>query len=311
MRNIQLGSSGVMVPTIAVGCMRIVGLDAKRAEHFLKTALENGANFFDHADCYSGGRCEELFADALHMNADMREKVFIQTKCGNVDNPYGHWMYNFSKNHILEAVEGSLRRLKTDYIDVLLLHRPDPLMEPEEIAEAFEKLYTEGKVRHFGVSNQNVMQMQLLQKYIRQPLIVNQVQMGVGHTSILDHGMFMNMEMPFGTDRGGGLYEYSRLQEFTLQAWSPFRVGCYCEELVIDNPKYQRLNDALEEVGDRYGVSKTTMALAWLLRLPAHIQPVTGTMNEGRLLECLKAAEIEISRAEWYSIYAAGGHQLP
>ena len=220
MKKIRLGSSELTVPAVAVGCMRIVGLDKRRAEHFLRTALENGANFFDHADCYGGGRCEELFADALHMNADMREKVFIQTKCGNVDNPYGHWMYDFSKKHILEAVEGSLRRLKTDYIDVLLLHRPDPLMEPEEIAEAFEKLYTEGKVRHFGVSNQTVTQMQLLQKYIRQPLIADQVQMGVGHTAVLDYGMFMNMEMPFGANRDGGLYEYSRLQNITLQALS-------------------------------------------------------------------------------------------
>jgi len=310
MKLIPLGSTGLQVPAVAVGCMRIIGLDKPKAQHFLKTALEHGANFFDHADCYGGGQCEALFADALEMNDDLREKIFIQTKCGNVDNPMGHWMYNFDKEHILEAVEGSLRRLKTDYIDVLLLHRPDPFMQPEEIAEAFDKLHSEGKVRYFGVSNQNVAQMKLLQKYLKQPLMVDQVQMGVAHTGIIDHGLYVNMELPYGTDRDGGLYEHCRMESITLQAWSPFRYGPYCEELVIDNPRFQKLNDAMELVATNHGVTKNTVALAWLTALPAHIQPVTGTMNEGRLVECLKAGDIQLSREEWYYIYGAAGHHL-
>ena len=245
------------------------------------------------------------------MNDDLREKIFIQTKCGNVDNPLGHWMYNFDKQHILEAVEGSLKRLKTDYIDVLLLHRPDPFMQPEEIAEALETLHSQGKVRYFGVSNQNVAQMKLLQKYLPQPLVVNQMQMGVGHTAIIDHGLFVNMDLPYGTDRDGGILEHCRMEQITLQAWSPFRHGPYCEELVIDNPKFQQLNDALAQVAAAYGVTKNTIALAWLTALPAHIQPVTGTMNEGRLLECLRAGDLQLTRAEWYYIYGAAGHHLP
>src|SRR5665647_2451691 len=149
MRTMQLGTSGLQVPVIAVGCMRINGLTQPEAERFVQTSMESGANFFDHADVYGGGECESIFAEAIHMNSTVRERIILQSKCG-----IRQGQFDFSKDHILEAVDASLARLKTDYLDVMLLHRPDALVEPEEVAEAFDILHASGKVRNFGISNQ-------------------------------------------------------------------------------------------------------------------------------------------------------------
>lgn len=306
MKMIKLGRSGMDVPNIAVGCMRLASKDKKSAEKFIKTAMENEANFFDHADIYGGGECESLFADAVGMNADLREKMIIQTKCGIVPGK----MFDFSKEHILDSVDKSLERLKTDYIDILLLHRPDTLMEPEEVAEAFDILKSSGKVRHFGVSNQNPFQTQLLNKYLKEPISVNQMQLSAAFTPMIDFGLNVNTKSGAGVNRDGGIIDFCRLNDITIQAWSPFQYGFF-EGCFIDSPKYPELNKKLEEIGAKYGLGKTGMAIAWILRHPAVIQPITGTMNINRLKECIAASEIYITRQEWYEIYLAAGNVLP
>ena len=303
MYTINLGKSGLTVPTVAVGCMRISNMDEKQVAAFIDTALEGGANFFDHADIYGGGKSEEVFGKAI--TPTMREKLFIQTKCG-----IRKGQYDFSYEHIVQSVDGSLRRLGTEYVDVLLLHRPDALMEPEEVARAFSYLKETGKVRHFGVSNHNPYQMQLLQNALDMPLCVNQLQFGVMHTPMIGAGINVNTYNESAVVRDGGVLDYCRLNKITVQPWSPMQYGFF-EGCFIDNDKFPELNGVLERIGHQYGVSKTTMAMAWILRHPAKMQPVTGTTNLGRLVDCLKAADLHITREEWYEIYRAAGNTLP
>lgn len=305
MKTMKLGQSNLQVPVIAVGCMRINGLSKQDAEHFVQTALDAGAVFFDHADIYGGGTCEEVFAEAINMNATVREKIILQSKCG-----IRKGMFDFSKEHILEAVDGSLKRLKTEYLDVLLLHRPDALVEPEEVAEAFDKLYSSGKVRHFGVSNQNPMQIQLLQKYLKQPIIANQLQLSITNATMISAGIHVNMLDEAAVNRDGSILDFCRLNDITIQPWSPFQYGFF-EGVFLDNEKFPKLNETINEIASKYEVSNTTIALAWLLRHPAHMQPVTGTMNAARLKECIQAADMYLTREEWYEIYRAAGNILP
>jgi predicted oxidoreductase len=305
MRYIKLGKSDLKVPTIAVGCMRINELSTTDAERLVQTALEGGVNFFDHADIYGGGTCEEIFAEAIHMNNTVREKIILQSKCG-----IRKGMFDFSKEHILEAVDGSLKRLKTDYLDVLLLHRPDALVEPEEVAEAFDQLYSSGKVRNFGVSNQNPMQIQLLEKSLNQPIIANQLQLSITNATMISAGLHVNMSDDTAISRDGSVLDFCRLHDITVQPWSPFQYGFF-EGVFLNNDKFTKLNAAIDKIAANYEVSNTTIALAWILRHPAHMQPVTGTMNADRLKDCMKAADIYLTREEWYEIYCAAGNVLP
>jgi len=301
----QLGTSNLDVPVVAVGCMRLTELDGGQAERFVNAALALGANFFDHADIYGGGKCEEIFAKAIHMSPAVRDKLILQSKCG-----IRNGSFDFSRAYIMESVEGILRRLCTDYLDVLLLHRPDALVEPEEVAEAFDALHASGKVRHFGVSNQNPMQMELLRRYVKQPLIANQLQLSIAHANMISNGLHVNMSTPEATGRDGGILDYCRLHDITVQPWSPFQYGFF-EGVFLGNDKFEALNKKIGEVAARYGVSDTTIAVAWLLRHPARMQPVIGTMNEQRLADCCKAAEITLTREEWYAIFLAAGNILP
>lgn len=303
MHVIDLGKSGLKVPAVAVGCMRISNMNEREVSAFIDTALSNGANFFDHADIYGGGKSEEVFGKALsHLT---RENIFIQTKCG-----IRKGQYDFSYDHIVSSVEGSLKRLGTEYIDVLLLHRPDALMEPEEVARAFSYLKETGKVRNFGVSNHNPYQIRLLQKAVDMPLCVNQLQFGVMHTPMVNSGINVNMYNEAGINRDGSVLDFCRLENITIQPWSPMQYGFF-EGSFIDNDKFPELNEVLEKTGNKYGVSKTTIAIAWILRHPAKMQPITGTTNLTRLVDCLKGSEIQITRDEWYEIYRAAGNKLP
>lgn len=232
MRTIKLGTSSLEVPVVAVGCMRINSLDKPAAERFVQTALEEGANFFDHADIYGGGACEEIFAEAIHMTSDVREKIILQSKCG-----IRQGSFDFSKEHILASVDGSLKRLKTDYLDVLLLHRPDALVEPEEVAEAFELLESSGKVRHFGVSNQNPMQIQLLKKHVKQPLVANQLQLSITNATMISSGINVNMENDAAVNRDGSVLDFCRLHDITIQPWSPFQYGFF-EGVFLGSDKF-------------------------------------------------------------------------
>ena len=306
MKTIKLGRTGMDVPVLAHGCMRLADAERKQAAEYFRTALDLGLNFFDHADIYAGGRSEEVFADLVRESGVSRDKLIIQSKCGIVPGK----MYDFSKAHILNSVDGILKRLNTDYLDVLLLHRPDALMEPEEVAEAFDALEAAGKVRHFGVSNEDPNTLALLQKYVRQPIAADQLQLSVTNASMIEQPMNMNIGDDRNLDRDNGVLNYCRLHDITIQTWSPFQYG-FMEGVFLGSEKFAALNKVLEEVGARYGVSSTTISLAWILRHPAKMQAVVGSINPKRIIECAKAAEIELSRADWYEIYRGAGHRLP
>ena len=305
MRSIKLGRSDLDVPVVAVGCMRINSLEKAEARRFVQTALDLGATFFDHADIYGGGACEEIFAEAIGMSPSVRERILLQSKCGIRPG-----QFDFSREHILASVDGILKRLKTDYLDVLLLHRPDALVEPGEVAAAFDELERSGRVRHFGVSNQHPNQMALLQKHVRQPIVANQLQLSITNASMITSGQNVNMENDAAVNRDGYVLDYCRLHDITVQPWSPFQFGFF-EGVFLDNPKFPELNVKIDEVAEAHGVSNTTVAIAWLLRHPAHMQPVTGTTNVERLTDCCRAAEVTLSREEWYAIYRAAGYVLP
>jgi predicted oxidoreductase len=306
MKTMNLGISSLQVPVIATGCWRMSKLNKQEAELFVQTSIEAGANFFDHADVYGDGVSEEKFADAVHMNSTNREKIILQSKCGIRMGI----AYDFSKEHILSAVDGSLKRLKTDYLDMLLLHRPDALVEPEEVAEAFDVLHGTGKVRNFGVSNQNPMQIQLLKKFVKQPILVNQLQLSITNATMISQGLHVNMLDDPAVSRDGSVLDFCRLNDITIQTWSPFQYGFFAG-VYLGNPKFSVLNAKIDEIAAQYGVSNTTTVIAWLLRHPANMQPVIGTMNVERLLDCTKAADIRLTREDWYKIYFAGGNDMP
>ena len=305
MKNLILPSTDLETSEIIHGCMRIANMEIKDAEFLLRTAMENGINFFDHANIYGAGRSEETFAKALDMKPEIREKLFIQTKCG-IRKGY----FDFSKEHILRSVDASLERLRTDYVDVLLLHRPDTLMEPEEVAEAFSELENKGKVRHFGISNQNPGQIALLQKFLDQKLIIDQLQFSLTNTGMIDRGLNVNMENPPSFDHDGGLLEYCRLHDIRIQPWSPFQFG-YFEGVYLDHPKFKDLNTVLNSIAQEKNISKEALVIAWMLRHPAKMQPVIGTTNPERLTNICKASDVAISKKEWYEIYRAAGNELP
>ncbi|ALB47919.1 aldo/keto reductase [Clostridium beijerinckii] len=306
MKNINIGNSGIKASEIGLGCMRMASVEKSEAEKIIKTSLEEGINFFDHADIYGGGKSEEVFADAIKMDSSIREKMIIQTKCSIVPGI----MYDFSKEHILNSVDASLKRLKTDYVDTLLLHRPDTLMEPEEVAEAFSKLHESGKVKYFGVSNHTAMQIELLNKYLNNKIIINQLQFSIMHTVMIDAGLNMNIKNDASIDRDGGVLEYCRLKDITIQAWSPYQYGFF-EGVFLDNDKFPELNKKINSIAEKYAVTNTAIATAWILRHPAKIQTIVGSMNAERIKEICKASNITLTRQEWYEIYLAAGNKLP
>jgi predicted oxidoreductase len=290
---------------ISLGCMRISDMTNQEVSTLIHTALDEGINFFDHADVYGGGKSEEKFSEALDMNASLREKMILQTKCG-----IRKGSFDFSKDHILEAVDGSLKRLRTEYIDVLLLHRPDALVEPEEVAEAFTILETKGKVKYFGVSNQNPMQIELLCKFVKQKVHFNQLQLSITNTGMIDAGITVNMQIDRSINRDGGILDYCRLKEIIIQPWSPFQYGFF-EGVFLDNPKFPELNAKINALAADKNVTNSAIAIAWLLRHPAHMQPIIGTTNPQRVMDSCQASGVALTREEWYQIYLAAGNILP
>jgi predicted oxidoreductase len=304
MKKINIGNMN-NVSAISLGCMRMAGISEKQVDSIVNTALDNGINYFDHADIYGGGESEKLFGDYLKRNKSARDKMFIQTKCGIKKGEF-----DFSKQHIINAVDGSLKRLGIDTLDALVLHRPDTLMEPEEVAEAFDILENSGKVKHFGVSNHNMMQIELLKLKVRQPLVVNQLQFSVTEAGMITSGMNVNMKNAESVMHDGFLLEYSRIKNITIQAWSPFQFGFFKGNFV-DNPDFSELNKTLGEIAEKYSVSKTGVAAAWILRHPANMQVIVGTMNPEHLKDVCDASDVVLTRQEWYDIYRAAGHKLP
>lgn len=305
MKTITLNNTNLSIPEIGMGCMRIVELEnADAVKSWVDTALEHGINFFDHADIYGKGRCEELFGQVL--TPSLREKIILQSKCSIRPGI----AFDFSKEHILNSVDGILKRLNTEYLDILLLHRPDTLMEPEEVADAFRILKENGKVRHFGVSNQTPMQMELLSKYCDEPLLINQLQLSIAHCPMINSGINANMYNDSGINRDGGVLEYCRLKDITIQAWSPFQYGMF-EGIFLGNEKFAELNKVIDDLAEKYNVTNSAIAVAWILRHPAGIQTIVGTTNKDRIAQISKASEIRLTREEWYALYMAAGNKLP
>jgi predicted oxidoreductase len=312
--QMKLGSSSLDVSSVALGCMRLSN-DTEEAIATVQVALDHGINFFDHADIYGRGEREEVFSALWKRSPGIREKIFVQSKCG-IKPGDGSGMptrYDFSYEHILRAVEGSLQRLKTDYLDVLLLHRPDPLVEPEEVAQAFNELHQSGKVRWFGVSNQTSAQMQLLQAYVEQPLVANQVELSVVHNQLFNDGVQFNRDEAGVTSRSEGTVEFCRLHNITLQAWGPLAAGRVTGRLPDNpDPRFAATAKVVAEMADEKGVSKEAILVAWLLRHPARIQVIIGSTNAARIKATAHADEVKLTRDEWYQLFTAGrGDQVP
>lgn len=304
MRKITVHKSDLQIPSIGLGCMRISALpDQNTVNHLLETSMEQGVNFFDHADIYGGGECERIFGKWLAEKK--REDMIIQSKCG-----IRQGQFDFSKEYILQSADGILQRLGTEYLDIFLLHRPDTLMEPDEVAEAFEELHKAGKVRYFGVSNMTPYQIELLNEACGGKILFNQVQFSVAHCGMIDSSLNANMYIPEAINRDNGLLEYARLKKLTLQAWSPFQYGMF-EGTYIGSEKYPELNRKLNEIGEKYHLTPNAVAVAWIMRHPAKIQTIVGTTNAQRFAECCEAANVELTREEWYALYLAAGKKLP
>lgn len=301
----ELGASGMDASRIALGCMRLGEVSEQDASRLVSSALESGITLFDHADIYGDGRSEEIFGKVLSANKGMRERMRIQTKCGIRDG-----YYDLSKAHILSSVEDSLRRLQVDYLDLFLLHRPDALMEPEEIAETFDQLAKSGKVRQFGVSNFHSAQIELLQAACDQKLIVDQLQFGLMHASMLRQGLEANTDLDGAVQRDLAVLDYCRLNRITVQAWSPLQYGMF-QGSFLGSPQFPELNALLEELAGRYDVAPAAIAVAWILRHPAGIQVMAGTTSPEHLAELCRAVEIRLTRTEWYALYRAAGYPVP
>lgn len=304
MRNIKIGGI-VEASAVSMGCMRLAGANKKKVPEIIETATECGITHFDHADIYGGGESEIRFGEYLKTNPSFRDKIVLQTKCG-----IRKGFFDFSKEHIINSVNGSLERLNTDCIDILLLHRPDTLMVPEEVAEAFDELESAGKVKHFGVSNHNSAQIELLKTAVKQPIIADQMQFSIVECGMVTSGLNVNMKNDESVMHDGAFLEYSRINNVTIQTWSPFQAGFF-EGTFIGNRKYKELNKKLDELADKYGVTSMGIAAAWILRHPANMQLVSGSMNIGRIKEICAGADIMLSREEWYSIYRSAGFRLP
>lgn len=307
MKYIEFGQNKTLVSNIVLGCMRIPKLSTDEVIKFLDTASSSGINMLDTADVYTQGKSEELLGEAFLKSKGMRERFFVQTKCGIRKNPH---LYDFSKEHILNSVESSLKRLNVDYIDSLILHRPDPLMEPEEVGEAFNQLYKEGKVLNFGVSNMNPLQMELLQQGLDFKICANQVQFSVCHTPMINQGINVNMYNNPAIYRDGGILEYCRIHKIVVQAWSVLQHGFF-EGVFVGSPKYLRLNSVLDRIAEEFNTTSTAIAIAWVLRYPAAMQAVIGTTNLKRIIMAAQASTIKLSREMWYEIYLAAGNELP
>ena len=302
----NLGSSNINVSAISLGCMRINGLEETQAQKLVEKAFDLGINFFFFLYIYGKGECEEIFGRILKNSSIKREDIIIQSKCGIVPGK----MFDFSKEHILNSVDGILKRLDTDYLDVLLLHRPDTLVEPEEVSEAFDTLYKQGKVKAFGVSNQNSMQIELLKKYLKQDIVANQLQFSIPHSSMISAGLEVNMATDGAINRDGSILDYCRLNNITIQAWSPFQYGFF-EGVFLNSEKYKELNEVIDDLAKKYNVSNMAIATAWILRHPANMQVIVGTTNVDRLEAICEATNITLTREEWYKLYISAGHILP
>lgn len=325
MNTQSLGVSDLKVTRIAYGCMPLGGewnyeplpdQTRKEAITSIHAALDAGINFFDHADIYCMGKSEEAFSGIWQEAPGLRDKIYLQSKCGirfgGDPHPGAPHRFDFSYEHILASVEASLRRLQTDYLDVLLLHRPDPLVEPEEVARAFDDLHSAGKVRWFGVSNHTAAQLRLLRAYVRQPIVTNQVEFNLIHTHLLDEGIVFNQDNS-KLARDEGTIEYCRQHNITLQSWASMAWGLLSGRQPKEpSERVTKTAEIVAQIAKEKGVSREAIILAWILRHPARIQAVIGTTRPERIAACAEADGVTLDREEWYRLFLAGrGEPLP
>ena len=310
MKSLKSPNSDFVASSVILGLMRIAKLTDVEIRQLFDAARNAGINVFDHADIYGGERhrCEARFGEAIQLSPGDRADIQIQSKVG-IRRP---GFFDFSAEHILSTADESLAALRTEYLDVLLLHRPDTLVEPEEVAAAFDTLHAAGKVRHFGVSNHTPGQIELLKRTVRQPLLFNQVQLSLAHANLIAQGIAANMGgLDQSISRDIGLLDYSRLNGMTLQAWSPFQIGFFKGVFIGDRENYPDLNDALDALATRYGITPTGIAVAWITRHPANIQVVLGTTKPERVKESAAGSDVTLTREEWYRLFKAAGHTVP
>jgi predicted oxidoreductase len=315
MKTFTLPGTDLEVPNVVAGMMRIADKTDQQIRTLVGRALDSGINFFDHADVYGEELhlCERRFAEALGWSGSQREAAILQTKAGIVPTGNGWAYFDFSEEHIIEAAEGSLKALGTDYIDILLLHRPDALVEPQEVAAAFDKLHASGKVRHFGVSNHSPRQIELLKTQVRQPIIANQLQLSITHAPLVASGLAVNMEgLDQSQDRdGGGLLDYCRQHQITVQAWSPFQRGFFDGTFLGDREREAKLNDVIDALAAKYGAEPISIAVAWITRHPAQMQVVLGTTTPARVAGAALGSALPLTRREWYELTLAAGYITP
>jgi predicted oxidoreductase len=326
MKTMLLPQTDLQVSQILYGCMQIGGKwdkspvskhEHRQAISIIRTALDEGINFFDHADIYCLGKSEQAFAGVWSEVPHLRDKIVLQTKCGirfagdPVDSSPAR--YDFSYEHIIHSVNNSLSRLQTDYVDILLLHRPDPLVEPEEVARAFDQLHRSGKVRYFGVSNHTAAQISLLRRFLNQPLVVDQIELNVIHSHVLNAGVVFNQNQPPLPVRGEGTFEYCRQHDITIQAWSPLALGSVSGKPISDpNSVIAKVARLVKTMADEKNASQEAILVAWLMRLPGQVQPVIGTTNLDRIHAACQGDSLALNREEWYLLFTAGrGAPLP
>lgn len=310
MKTFTLPGTDLVVPEVVLGLMRIADKTDDEIRTLVRTAADAGIDFVDLADIYGPTlhECEARYGAAMKLTSSDREKVTIQTKAGIVKDPLS---FDFSYEHLVESVDGSLKALQTDYVDILLLHRPDALVEPEEVARAFDDLQAAGKVRHFGVSNQNPGQVELLRRYVKQPIVANQLQLSITHATLFTSGTAVNMAgLDQSIDRDNGIVDYCRLHDIALQAWSPFQAGFFTGPF-LGSPDYPELNAVVDRLATQYGVPAEAIATAWILRHPARWQVVLGTTTPERVTAAAAGSDVTLTRPEWYELYRAAGHVLP
>ncbi|MDR3106847.1 MAG: aldo/keto reductase [Bifidobacteriaceae bacterium] len=314
MKILTLPGTGLRVSNVVAGMMRIGDKTDREIRDLVAVARSAGINLFDHADVYGGQahKCERRFAEALRWSSSERAEVVLQTKAGIVPTGEGWAYFDFSATHLIEAAEASLRALNTDYIDILLLHRPDALVEPEEVAAAFDQLESAGKVRHFGVSNHSRAQIELLKTAVGQPLVANQLQLSITHAPLVAQGLAINMEaLDQSVARGDGVLDYCRAQGITVQAWSPFQRGFFDGTFLGDREREPKLNDVIDRLAAKYGISPVGIATAWITRHPANMQVVLGTTTPERVVGAAAGSDVPLTKREWYELTLAAGYITP
>jgi predicted oxidoreductase len=309
-KTFTLPGTDLTVPNVVLGLMRIQEKTDEEVRDLVKTARDAGISFFDHADVYGSALhgCEKRFAEAMQLTSSEREQIVLQTKTGIVrEGPY----FDFSYEHITESVDGSLAALGTDYIDILLLHRPDALVEPDEVARAFDELSASGKVRSFGVSNHTPGQIELLRKSVSQPIVANQLQLSVTHAPLVAQGVAANMlAQDQSISRDSGTLDYCRLNDITVQAWSPFQAGFFTG-VFLGSPEYPELNAVIDRLAAKYDVPAIAIATAWITRHPAQMQVVLGTTSPERVAGAALGSDLPLTRAEWYELFRTAGYIVP